>query len=117
MINKQIQQQLDYLKYLVDMEVNEKKNSDKWNLPYTPSRRKWLDIENYNEYLKEIEKNGEKNLLVMVKLNMDGCKLNGEILPFARREAHMSYGTYFLIHRTKNGADILVMENEAEIIK
>lgn len=115
MIDEQVQKQLEYLKSLVDMEEREKKNCKKWNLPYTPSRRKWIDIDNYNEYKNEIEKNGDKNLLVMAKFNQKGCTLNGKILPFARREAHMSYGTYFLIHRTGHG-DLLMREEDAETI-
>ena len=117
MIHEQVQQQLEYLKYWVDAEIKNEKQCKEWNIPYTPSRRKWIDIDNYNEYKKEVENNGNKNLIVMVKINKKTSLSYGKILPFAKREAHMSYGTYFLIHRIKNGAELLITEDEAEIIR
>lgn len=115
-MHEQVQKQLDFLKSLVDGEEKRKEDCKKWNITYTPSRRKWVDIDNYNEYKREIEKNGDKNLLVMAKFNMNDCTLCGKILPFARREAHMSFGTYFLIHRTEDDCHLLMDESSAEII-
>lgn len=116
-MHEQVQQQLDYLKYLVDMEIKDEETCKRLNIPYTPSRRKWIDIDNYNEYKKEVEINGDKNLIKMVKINKKTSLSYGKTLPFAKREVHMSYGTYFLIHRIKNGAELLIREDEAEIIK
>ena len=48
-------------------------------------------------------------------MNMENYRTKG-ITPFARREAHISYGTYFLVHRTKH-AEILSREDEVEVIK
>lgn len=116
-MHEQVQQQLDYLKYLVDIEIKQEERCKKLGIRYTPSIRKWIDIDNYNEYKKEIERNGDKNLIVMVKINGKTSLSYGKILPFAKREVHMSYGTYFLVHRTKDGAELLMREDEAEVVE
>lgn len=109
-IHEQVLMQLAELKYWVLAEEASKKRCEEIEVPYVPSRRREENRYQYNEYKREIEENGDKNLLVMVKSHVaKGVK------PFARREVHMSYGTYFLIHRTDK-AEILVREDEAEVI-
>jgi hypothetical protein len=117
MIHEQVQEQLEYLKYWVDSEIENERRCKKLNIPYTPSNRKWLDIQLYNEYKAEIEKNGDKNLLVMIKLDGKQKKhtnMRG-IYPFAKREVSMSYGTYFLVHRTEH-AEVLFTMEEVEVV-
>ena len=54
----------NYLVYKeVDGEEKRKKDCEEWKIPYTPSNRKWENERQYKEYLKEIETNGDKNLL------------------------------------------------------
>lgn len=113
MIHEQVKKQLEYLKYWVDAEVEAEIRCKEWIIPYSPSRRKWEDISLYEEYKREIEENGDKNLLVMVKLNgEDGINIHG-IYPFARRYVYEPY----LVHRTLHGAKILLREDEVQIIK
>ena len=82
-------------------------------IPYIPSRRKWIDVSIYEEYKREVEKNGDKNLLVMVKLHgEDGINMYGTY-PFARRYVHENY----LVHRTVDGIEILLKEDAVEVIK
>ena len=114
-IHRQVLLQLAYLKYWVVAEEENEKKCEKIHVPYTPSRRRGEDIYQYNDYVKEIEKNGDKNLLVMVNMNKKNYRTKG-ITPFARREVHMSYGTYFLVHRTEY-AEILLREDEVEVVK
>lgn len=114
-IHRQVLMQLAYLKYWVDAEIENEERCKKLGIPYTPSRRKWEDISLYNAYKREIEKNGDKNLLVMVNMDKEKYRTKG-IQPFARRYVHMSYGTYFLVHRTEH-AEILLREDEAEIVR
>ena len=105
-IHEQVQKQLEYLKRWVDAEVESEANCKKWGIPYTPSRRKWEDIKLYEEYKREVEKNGDKNLLVMVKMHgEDGINMYGTY-PFARRYVHQDY----LVHRHINGGEILIRE-------
>ena len=115
MIHEQVQWQLDYLKSWVDAEKDNEKRCKEWGIPYTPSRNKWQCIENYEEYKREIEANGDKNLLVMVNMKGEFC-MHG-IYPFARRYVSSKYGEYYLKHRTKSGSDILVKESEVEVIE
>ena len=56
-MHEQVQMQLAYLKYLVDAEVEEERWCKEKGFKYTPSRRKWEDIELYKAYKKEVEKN------------------------------------------------------------
>ena len=114
-IHKQVLMQLAYLKYLVLAEEENEKRCEKIHISYIPSRRRNENIYQYNEYVKEIEKNGDKNLLVMVNMNKENYRTKG-ITPFARREVNMSYGTYFLVHRTEH-AEILFREDEVDVIK
>ena len=114
-IHEQVLMQLAYLKYWVIAEEESKERSKRIGVPYTPSRRRSTDIYEYNEYKKEIEKNGDKNLLVMVNMNKENYRTKG-ITPFARRYVHISYGTYFLVHRTEC-AEILLREDEVEVVK
>lgn len=112
-VHEQVELQLKHLKYWVDAEVKSEERCRKWNIPYTPSRRKWEDIELYNEYKREVEKNGDKNLLVMVKMNgEDGVNIYG-VRPFARRYVHQDY----LVHRTVHGGEILCREDNVTVIK
>lgn len=105
-VHEQVKRQLEYLKYWVDAENKEEENCKKWNIRYTPSRRKWENIHLYNEYKKEVEKNGDKNLLVMVKMRgEDGINMYGTY-PFARRYV----GGNHLVHRHKNGGEVLMKE-------
>jgi len=108
MIHKQVQMQLEYLKRLIDEEKENERRCKEWKIPYTPSNRKWKNIEDYENYKAEVEKNGDKNLLVMVRMdgNKDGIRMYGN-QPFARRYA----GECYLIHRTENGSEILIKEN------
>lgn len=117
MIHEQVKKQFEYLKSLVDSEKKREEQCKKWNITYEPSRRKWVNIDDYEEYKKEIEKNGDRNLLVMVHLNgNDGINMYGTY-PFARRYVDMRYGDYFLVHRNNSGGELLFMESEAEIIR
>jgi hypothetical protein len=110
-IHEQVKKQLAYLKYWVDAEVIQEELCKTWKTRYTPSRRKWENIELYEAYKKEIEKNGDKNLLVMVKMRGEnGINMYG-IYPFARRYAHQDY----LVHRTVHGTEILLKEDEVEV--
>ena len=113
-IHEQVLLQLAYLKYWVLSEEKHKERCNRIRVPYTPSRRKdEYEYNEYNEYKKELEKNGDKNLLVMVK------EKDGRIVPYAKREVYRSYGTYFLIHRFKHSdgySEILCREDEVEII-
>lgn len=117
MIHEQVQKQLEYLKMWVDAEVEDEKRCKELGIRYTPSRRKWENIEEYENYKREIEKNGDKNLLVMVKMNgEDGINMYGTY-PFARRYVYPHYGEYFLVHRHQYGGEILVKESEVEVVK
>lgn len=112
-VHEQVRKQLEYLKYWVDAEVENEENCKKWGIPYTPSNRKWINIEQYEDYKREVEKNGDKNLLVMVKMwGEDGINMYGTF-PFARRYVREEY----LVHRTEHGAEILMREEEANVVK
>lgn len=105
-VHEQVQKQLEYLKRWVDAEVESEANCKKWGIPYTPSRRKWEDIELYEDYKREIEKNGDKNLLVMVKMRgEDGIHMYGTY-PFARRYVNQDY----LVYRPQPGTEVLIRE-------
>lgn len=111
-IHEQVRKQLAYLKSLVDAEIETEKRCKEWNVSYTPSRRKWEDISLYEEYKREIEKNGDKNLLVMVKMHGEnGIKMYGTY-PFARRYVYEEY----LVHR-KDYGEILFRESEVKVIR
>ena len=111
-IHKQVEMQLEYLKYWVEMERKNEEDCKRWGIPYTPSRRKWTNKDNYELYKEEVEKNGDKNLLLMVRLNgEDGIGMYG-VYPFARRYKNEKC----LIHRTEYGAEILLNEETAKII-
>ena len=112
-VHEQVKKQLAYLKYWVDAEVKQEEDCKKWGIRYTPSRRKWENISLYEEYKREVEKNGDKNLLVMVKMcGDDGINMYG-IYPFARRYVHEEY----LVHRNEYGGEVLLRESEAKVIK
>ena len=114
MTHEQVQKQLDYLKAWVDGEEKRKKDCEEWKIPYTPSNRKWENERQYKEYLKEIETNGDKNLLVMVRFRGDdGINMYG-VYPFARRYAD---NWELLVHRTEYGTEILVKRSECEIVQ
>ena len=113
MIHEQVQKQLAYLKMLIDGEIENERMCRELGIKYTPSRRKWEDIELYEDYKREVEKNGDKNLLVMVRMNgEDGINMYG-VYPFARRYVNKSY----LVHRTQYGTEILFREDEVNIDK
>lgn len=109
MIHEQVRMQLEYLKAWVDSEIEQEKMCKKWNIPYTPSRRKWEDIDLYQDYKREIEKNGDKNLLVMVKIWGDGMY---GTYPFARRYVDKPY----LVYRNEYGGETLLREDEVEVV-
>ena len=114
MIHEQVEKQLDYLKSCVDGEEKRKQECKEWNLPYIPSTRKWENERQYKEYLNEIEKNGDKNLIVMVRMKgNDGINMFG-VFPFVRRYAD---DLEHLVYRTKHGTEILYKRSEVEIIK
>lgn len=113
MIHEQVRKQLEYLKRWVDAEIESEENCKKWNIPYTPSRRKWEDISLYEEYKREVEKNGDKNLLVMVKMSGENEINMYGTYPFARRYVHQPY----LVHYSKHGGKILCREDEVKVIK
>ena len=111
-VHDQVRKQLEYLKYWVDAEIETEERCKRLNIPYTPSRRKWENISLYQEYKKEVEKNGDKNLLVMVKMNgEDGIRMYG-IYPFARRYVREGY----LVHRFGNGSEVLARVDEVNIV-
>lgn len=111
-IHEQVKMQLEYLKYWVDAEIEEEKRCKELGITYTPSRRKWTNIDNYELYKAEAEKNGDKNLLVMVKMSGEnGINMYG-VYPFARRYKNEGY----LVHRTKDGGEILLNEDTARIV-
>lgn len=117
MIHEQVKMQLEHLKSLVDGEKEREEQCKEWNIPYEPSMRKWEDINNYEEYKKEIEQNGDKNLLVMINLKGEGGINMYGVYPFARRYVYMSYGDYFLKHTTNYDTYILFKESEIEVIR
>ena len=106
MIHEQVLKQLEYLKSLVDNEIENEKNCKEWGISYIPSNRKYENIRLYNEYKTEIEKYGDKRLLIK-------ARMNGNIYCFARRYIYESY----LVYRCKNGAEIFVKEEDVQIIK
>jgi hypothetical protein len=110
-IHEQVRKQLQYLKCLVDGEVEMEQRCKEWGIRYTPSRRKWEDIDNYERYKREVETNGDKNLLAMVDMrNEHDINMYG-IYPFARRYVHEEY----LVHRTGHGTEIMLRESNAKL--
>ena len=112
-IHEQVKKQLEYLKYLVDSEIKNEEDCKEWGIPYTPSRRKYENISLYNEYKKEIERNGDKNLLVIVELNGNGNSTLYGVYPFAKRYVCEDY----LVHRFEHGGELLFREDEVKQIK
>ena len=49
-VHEQVQKQLDYLKIWVDAEKNDEELAKRLGIPHTQSRRKWIDIANYESY-------------------------------------------------------------------
>lgn len=113
MIHEQVQKQLNKLKASVDYEKKEEEMCKRNGWTYTPSRRKWEDINNYEAYKAEIEKNGDKNLLVMVKLNGDWVNMYG-VYPFARRYVGESYLVHYCTDGT--GTELLCKDYDVEIV-
>lgn len=109
-VHRQVLLQLAYLRYLVFCEEERKENCKKWGVPYSPSRCAGEDRENYTSYKREVDLNGDKNLLVMVDMKYTDLHATG-VRPFARRKTRMSFGTSFLIHRSGQ-CDILLREDE-----
>lgn len=118
MVHEQVQKQLEHLKSLVDGEAEEERRCKAWDVSYTPSRTKRDNIAQYEAYQKEIEKNGDKNLLVWVRLKgEDGLNMRG-VYPFAKRYVEPNrQGEYYLTHRTSPGAEILCRDSQVEIVK
>lgn len=111
-VHEQVKRQLAHLKYLVDAEIKHEEECKKWGVKYTPSNRKWENIELYEKYKREIEKNGDKNLLVMVKMcGEDGINMYGAY-PFARRYVNEEY----LVHRTEHGSEVLFRESRVKVL-
>lgn len=114
MIHKQVQMQLDHLKCWVDNEKEMEERCKKSNISYNPSRRKWENIEQYEAYKKEVEQNGDKNLLVKIRMKGEGGISMYGVYPFARRYIHPRE---LLVYRTKHGAEVLLKEDDVEIIR
>lgn len=113
MIHEQIQKQLNYLKSIVEGEKKREKNCKEWGLPYEPSRRKFTNEKEYNDYLKEIEINGDKNLLIMVELHgEDNTNMYG-VYPFVKRSVNNDEN---LIYRTEYGTEILIQKSKHKVI-
>jgi hypothetical protein len=111
-IHEQVRMQLEYLKSSVDGEIEREARCKELGITYTPSRRRQINIDNYEMYKEEIEKNGDKNLLVMVYLNgEDGIRMYGTY-PFARRYKNEGY----LVHKNEYGTRFLLHEDEARIV-
>lgn len=111
-VHEQVKMQLAHLKYLVDAETKRKEECDMWGIKYTPSNRKWADIELYKAYKDEVERNGDKNLIVMVKLCGDGGLNMYGTYPFARRYVHEEH----LVYRDGCG-EVLLKEGEVKVGK
>ena len=112
-VHEQVRKQLEYLKLWVDDEEKNEKQCKEWGIPYTPSRTKWQNIRNYERYKEEIEKNGDKNLLIMVKMNGENRINMYGIYPFAKRYVDENY----LVHRNEHGGEILFKKDEVKVIK
>lgn len=100
-IHPQVQMQLDYLR---------RNAEDKYN---KGSRREYENIDNYKWYQKEIDTNGDKNLLVKGKLK-DPYQFRDMfgVQPFARRYKNSD----LLVHRTARGSEILVNIEEIDVV-
>lgn len=98
-VHEQVKMQLNCLMSRVKYEEEEEMRCKKTNSQYIPSRRKWADQIEYEEYKNEIEKNGDKNLLVMIKLTKEDGHYRTETLPFARRRVREDR----YVHRKNNG--------------
>lgn len=94
--------------------------------PYNKgSRREYENIDNYKEYQKEIDRNGDKNLLVYGRFSnpneyrrytVDEIKKNNKIVyavPFARRYKDSD----LLVHRPDSGGEILVNIEDIVVVK
>ena len=113
MIHEQVQKQLNYLKYRVENEKKREITCNKWGLPYEPSRRKLTNEKEYNDYLKEVNTNGDKNLIVMIELHgEDNINMYG-VYPFVKRSINNENN---LIYRTKYGTEILIQKNKNKVI-
>lgn len=104
-IHEQVKLQLQHLKNLVDAEKQ-----------YGPSNRKWINLANYEQYRSEIAKNGDKNLLVNVKMDATSSTTMRGVYPFAKRYVQPFHNSYALIHRTDHGTEILINCDDANII-
>ena len=119
-IHPQVQLQLQYLKDWVDGEAREKQLCEKWDIPYSRSRTADENEYEYEMYRREIENNGDKNLLVYVKVKTD---YGHDIVPYARRYITSDYKRGLLVHRfdRSNASEPLVKdlvkEDDVEIIK
>ena len=87
------------------MKRKEKKIVKNGGLPYEPSRRKLTNEKEYNDYLKEIEINGDKNLLIMVELHGENNTNMYGVYPFVKRSVNNDEN---LIYRTEYGTEILI---------
>lgn len=111
-IHEQVLNQLEHLKSLVDAEKRLEEKCSVWGIPYTPSNRKQEDIELYEDYKREIERNGDKNLLIVARLKGDySYGLDRAITyAFARRYVYDDC----LVHRFAGGGELLLREDQVK---
>lgn len=118
MVHEQVQMQLAHLKSLVDAEAERQSWCKEWGVRYIPARTKLDNIEQYKNYMREIERHGDQNLLVWVRLKGEGgLNLRG-VYPFAKRYVEPNrQGEYYLTHRTHHGSEILFRDSQVEVIE
>lgn len=116
MIHEQVQKQLNYLRQLVETDINNEKLADKSDLPIISASQKWTNIVNYETYRKEIQQHGDKNLLHMVKLKTQNNSQSTDIYPFAKCYVTPIHNDYQLIHRLPDGTELILNASKADII-
>lgn len=99
-IHPQVLMQLEYLRGNAESEHNK------------GSRREYENIYDYKEYQKEIDRNGDKNLLVMGKFQDPYQFRMFGVKPFARRYKDSE----LLVHRPGTGGDVLVRIEDINVV-
>jgi hypothetical protein len=112
-IHPQVAKELEYYRRIAESPYNK------------GSRREYENIDNYKEYQKEIDRNGDKNLLVYGRFSnpneyrrytVDEIKKNNKVVyavPFARRYKDSD----LLVHRPDSGGEILVNIEDIVVVK
>ena len=112
-IHPQVAKELEYYRRIADSPYNK------------GCRREYENIDNYKEYQKEIDRNGDKNLLVYGRFSnpneyrgytVDKIKKNNKVVyavPFARRYKDSD----LLVHRPDSGGEILVNIEDIVVVK